>query len=156
MQQQPMLKAKTPYTEPEIQRRQDAVPTAASGHQRAHSRLPRGGRARRRRQRRAVPPHQEQPHRQARKGGVARRGLQAGADVFSPARFRDRRPRAAGDRRHQCARPSGRHRQSAGVARPRQYRHHPHLLTARPGRRTVRRSRWRIESSRHDRTVAAP
>jgi integrase len=37
--------------------------------------------------------------------------VQTGAVVFSAARLRDRRPCAARDRRHQCARPPGRHRQ---------------------------------------------
>ena len=40
---------------------------------------------------------------------------------------RDRRPCAARDGGHQRARPPGRHRQSAGMARPREHRHHAHL-----------------------------
>jgi integrase len=36
---------------------------------------------------------------------------------------------AAGQGRHQCARPRGRYRQGAGVARPRQHRHHPAWVT---------------------------
>ena len=41
--------------------------------------------------------------------------------------FRDRRACAARDGRHQRARSPGRHRQGAGMARPRQHRHHAHL-----------------------------
>ena len=44
----------------------------------------------------------------------------AGADLFGAARVRDRRARAARDGRDQCARPPGRHRQGAGMARPRE------------------------------------
>ena len=46
--------------------------------------------------------------------------LQAGPTVFRSSRLRDRRPRAAIDGRHQRARSSGRYRQGARVARPRQ------------------------------------
>ena len=49
------------------------------------------------------------------------RRYSAAAGVF------DRRACAARDRRHQRARSPGRHRQGAGVARPRQHRHHAHL-----------------------------
>jgi integrase/recombinase XerD len=83
-----------------------------SGHQRTDPRLPGGCRPRRGRERHTVPADPEQPHRPARQGAHTRRGLQAGAGVFSGARFRDRRPRAARDGRHQCARSSGRHRQA--------------------------------------------
>ena len=66
----------------------------------------------------------------------------AGAGLFSGARFRDRRPRTAGNGRHQCARPPGRHRQGAGMARPRQISPpRASTITARRGPRTARRSR---------------
>ena len=65
--------------------------------------------------------------RPARPGDHAGRRLQAGAGLFGRARLRDRRARAARDRRHQRARSPGRHRQGAGVARPRQHRHHADL-----------------------------
>jgi hypothetical protein len=57
-------------------------------------------------------------------------GCSPRAEIFGGSGFRDRRACAAGDRRHQCARPPGRHRQSAGVARPHQYRHNPHLRSS--------------------------
>ena len=63
----------------------------------------------------------------ARTGDHRRRRLSAGAGLFGAARFRDRRACAARDGRHQRARPPGRHRQGAGMARPRQHRHHAHL-----------------------------
>ena len=77
--------------------------------------------------RRAVPAGAQQPHRSDGTGDHGRRGLPAGAGLFGGARVRDRRARAACDRRHQRARPPGRHRQGAGMARPCQHLHHAHL-----------------------------
>ena len=56
-----------------------------------------------------------------------RRRLSLGAGLFGAARLPDRRACATRDRRHQRARPPGRHRQGAGMARPRQHLHHAHL-----------------------------
>ena len=53
--------------------------------------------------------------------------LQAGAVLLGRARLRDRRARPARDRRHQRARPPGRHCKGAGVARSCQHRHDTHL-----------------------------
>jgi integrase/recombinase XerD len=47
--------------------------------------------------------------------------------LLGGSRFRDRRACAARHRRHQCARPPGRHRQGARMARPQQHRDHSHL-----------------------------
>jgi len=56
-----------------------------------------------------------------------RRRLSSGAALFGAAGVSDRRARAARDRRNQCARLPGRHRQGARMARPCQHRHHAHL-----------------------------
>ena len=103
------------------------VSAAASRHPRPHHRLPRRHRTRHRRQRGAIPADPEQPHRPARKRHHRRRHLSAGSGLLGGAGFRDRRPRTAGDGRNQCPRPPGRHRQSAGVARSRQYHYHADL-----------------------------
>ena len=69
------------------QGRKDTVSAAASGDKRTDPRLPRRRRPWRRRERRVVPPDPQQPHRPARQGAHARRGLQAGAGVFSGLGF---------------------------------------------------------------------
>ena len=77
--------------------------------------------------RRAVPAGPQQPHRP--NGGRDHRGrrLSPGAALFGAAGVSDRRACAARDRRHQCARSPGRHRQGAGMARSCQHLHHAHL-----------------------------
>ena len=113
---------------------------------RADRRLPGGRRARRRGRRRPLPPAAPQPRRGLAEGPDARRRLQARARLLGRARLRDRRARAAGDGGDQRARPPGRHRQGAGVARARQHRHDAHLRPPQArGPRTARRSRWRTE-----------
>jgi len=72
-------------------------------------------------------PGPQQPHRTARGRDHLGRRLSPSAALFRGARVSDRRARFARDGRHQRARPPGRHRQGAGVARPRQHRHHAHL-----------------------------
>ena len=76
--------------------------------------------------RRAVPAGPQQPHRTARRRDHRGRRLSV-SELFGQAGVSDRRACAARHRRHQCARSPGRHRQGAGMARPRQYRHHAHL-----------------------------
>jgi site-specific recombinase XerD len=109
------------------QRWQDAIPAAASRHQWVDQRLPRRRRPRHGRERRAVPVGQQQSHRQSRTRDHGGRRLQAGAGLLGGTWVRDRRACVARDRRDQCPRSSGRHRQGPGMARPREHRHHPHL-----------------------------
>ena len=97
------------------------------GTQRTDQRLSRRRRARPRRDRRAVPAGPQQPHRTAGRRDHRRRRLSPGAGLFGAAGVPDRRACATRDRRHQRARSPGRHRQGAGMARPRQHLHHAHL-----------------------------
>ena len=118
-------------------------------------RLSRRCRPRPRQQRRAVPAGPQQPHRPI--GGRDHRGrrLSIGAALLRAAGIFDRRACAARDRRHQRARSSGRHRQGAGMARPRQHRHHAHLRSpphAARGQPDVQGD-YRIEASGSSRSI---
>ena len=135
------------------QGREDPVSAAASGHQRADPRLPRGRRPRRGRERRAVPADPQQPHRPARQGARRPTGStswsgdiqRSSASRSAPMRCARRPPPT-----RSTTRPTS-PRCRSGSATPTS----PppaSTITARRGRRTARRSRSRIESGLTERT----
>ena len=74
-----------------------------------------------------VPARSQQPHRPPQDSADRPTRFTSWYELFRRSRLRDRRACAASDGRDQRARPPGRHRQGAGMARPRQHRHHPDL-----------------------------
>ena len=128
------------------------VPLHLAAGERIHEYLG-GSWSRRRREWRPLPAGSQQPHSPARPGGDAGWRLLAGSRLLDSARLRHRRACTARDRRYQRARPRGRHRQGAGVARPRQHRHRADLRPSQnpprrqPASSNGRRSRARKASS---------